>query len=207
VGREANCHCRWSGGSAAVKALLETHELILRGELRRTFAITALSAVAAEAEDLRFTVQGETYALALGAEQARRWALKIATPPPTLAEKLGVGPTKKARVIGRLDEPVLKAALEGAIAALDDEPALSLAVISDSASLDEAVGMHASGAQDRPLWIVHGKGPGASFGEAAVRRHMRAAGYIDLKVSAVSETLSATRYARAASGTGSAAQG
>jgi len=44
--------------------------------------------------------------------------------------------------------------------------------------------------------VVHGKGARSAFGETAVRRIMREAGYKDTKVSAVSDTLSATRYSR-----------
>ena len=35
MGREAVCTCDWAGTVAEVKALLETSELILRGEIRR----------------------------------------------------------------------------------------------------------------------------------------------------------------------------
>ncbi len=47
-----------------------------------------------------------------------------------------------------------------------------------------------------PVWIVHGKGKAAVFGDNAVRAAMRAEGWIDIKACAVSETLSATRYKR-----------
>ena len=56
--------------------------------------------------------------------------------------------------------------------------------------------IHATLPRGTPIWIVHGKGPRAPFGEGPVRRLMREAGYRDTKVSAVSDDLSATRYSR-----------
>jgi hypothetical protein len=194
MGREAKCLCRWAGGEAQVKALLEGRELILRGGARRTFAIADMTDVRAHGDDLRFAVTGQDYALELGAGQARGWATKILTPSPSLAKKLGVGPASKVRLIGPLDDSALQAALAGSIAQ-DDEPASQgLAVVADEATLERALAIHAATLPDKPIWVIHGKGPGATYGESAVRRHMRAAGYMDSKVSAVSDALSATRY-------------
>ena len=52
MGMEADCRCRWSGGEARVKALLEARELILRGDVRRTLAIGAIKTVALDGDDL-----------------------------------------------------------------------------------------------------------------------------------------------------------
>jgi hypothetical protein len=194
MGREAQCLCRWAGGATQVKALLEGRELILRGGARRTFAIADMTDVRAHGDDLLFAVAGQDSALELGAGQARSWATKILTPSPSLAKKLGVGPTCKARLIGPLDDSTLQTALAGSIAE-DGEPASQdIAVVADEAALERALEIHAVTLADKPIWVIHGKGPRATFGESAVRRHMRAAGYIDTKVSAVSDALSATRY-------------
>jgi hypothetical protein len=53
MGREAQCRCRWDGGSGDVKAFLETNELILRGSLKRTLPIARLKDVRVAGEDLR----------------------------------------------------------------------------------------------------------------------------------------------------------
>ena len=128
---------------------------------------------------------------------ARSWAIKILTPAPSLAKKLGVGPACKAQVIGSLEDPALREVLTGSVVVDDDDAAgLSLAVVANQGALDRALGIHAATLTHKPIWIVHGKGPHAAFGEGAVRRHMRAVGYMDTKASAVSDTLSATRYSR-----------
>jgi hypothetical protein len=196
MGLEAKCRCRWSGGSGEVRVLLEAHALIMRGELRRRFLIVEMGDVRVEGQDLRFRSAGDEFALDLGADRAERWAKKIAAPPPSLAKKLGVAPASKVLVIGPLEGAVLAEALKGGIAANNKEARLSLAVVDGAPALQHALHVHEALPLGTPIWIVHGKGPNASFGEGPVRKLMRDAGYKDNKVSAVSETLSATRYAR-----------
>jgi hypothetical protein len=116
MGLEAKCHCRWSGGSGEVKALLETHELILRGDVKRRFPITEISDLRTSGGDLHFRHSTDELVLELGVDQALRWAKKIATPPPSLAKKLGVTSTSKVMLIGPLRDGVLQEALKDAIA-------------------------------------------------------------------------------------------
>jgi hypothetical protein len=196
VGLEVTCACRWPGGAGEVTALLESRELILRGALRRRLAISALSLIRVEGEALYLETGGETIALDLGAARATLWQRKLTTPPPSLAAKLGIGPETKAWVIGAVTDPTLAAALHGATA---DDPASarsSLAVVTSDAELSAALEAHSALPPGAPIWIVYGKGRQAVLGETAVRGSMRAHGYIDSKVSAVSETLSATRFVR-----------
>jgi hypothetical protein len=194
MGLEARCPCRWTAGSGDVRALLEARELILRGDLRRTIPVAAITQVRVEGEDLRFRVGDEEVALGLGAARAGRWAKKLVAPPRTLAQKLGVGPSAKALVIGAAEDPALREALAGCVAARGEEAKLSVAVVADAAALEHALRLHETLPSGAPIWVVHGKGSGSPFAEAAVRRIMREAGYRDTKVSAVSDTFSATRY-------------
>ena len=196
MGREAVCTCRHNGVIVHVKALLESSEIILRGELKRRIAFTALTHVRSDGAELCFESSGERFALALGDNVAASWARKLLEPPPSLAKKLGVGPSCKAFVFGSIDEPALSAALHGAQAEELLDAGMIVAVTPDAASLEAALLDHERCAIDIPIWIVHGKGPRAGFGEAAVREAMRKRGYSDTKVSAVSDTQSATRYAR-----------
>ena len=196
MGLEATCSCRWPGGTGEVTALLESRELILRGALRRRLAVSALSLIRIEGEALCLETGGETIALDLGAARAALWQRKLTTPPPSLAAKLGIGPEAKALVIGVVTDPTLAAALHGATADDPDSARSSLAVVTSEAELCAALEAHSALPPGAPIWIVYGKGRQAALGEAAVRGFLRAHGYIDSKVSAVSETLSATRFVR-----------
>jgi hypothetical protein len=196
MGLEANCRCRWNGVSGEVKALLEVHELILRGEIKRRFPLADLSDLRTIGDELHFKNTAGEFAVELGADRARRWAEKIAIPPPSLAKKLGVAPTSKIMLIGPIDDIALQEALKDGITAQKEEARLSLAVVHDEPTLIRALGVHQSLAAGAPIWIVHKKGQKTSFGEGQIRTFMRGAGYRDSKVSAVSDTLSATRYTR-----------
>lgn len=176
--------------------MLEARELILRGHFRRSFRIAEMSEVGVEGERLRFRVAGEVITLSLGADQAGRWAKKIATPPPSLARKLGVGPSSKVLVMGLIEDAELRQALDGSRAASSEEAVLVLAVVSDETALEQALRVHAALPHKAPIWIVYAKGPRAAFGEGPIRKLMRDSGYKDNKVSAISDKLSATRYAR-----------
>lgn len=193
MGLEATCICCVDGESAEAKVLLESRELILRAPLRRRFAIAGMADIRVEGDSLLFTAEGSAVGLKLG-DAAPRWAKKILTPPPSLAGKLGIGAGRPAHVIGAVDDAALAEALDGHVAG-PGLARLSVAVVRDGAELDDALEAHRALPPGSPIWVVHGKGAGASFGDNAVRAHMRALGYRDSKSSAVSERLSATRYA------------
>ena len=194
-----------------VKALLESRELVLRGAIRRSLPLAELRDVVVGGERLHFRHEKEEYDLTLGAAVAARWAKKILAPPPTLASKLGISPERTAFVIGRVTDARLVEALLGATANEDTVPPLdrdppasaessgaegTVAVVA-VAEVDDAEGLERALEElppGLPIWVVHRKGRGADFGESAVRQRMRALGFIDTKVSAVSDARSATRY-------------
>lgn len=194
MGTQVACVCAHGGATAPVKALLETNELILRGGVRGRFAFCDMVDVRVQDGALRFGAGADTYALDLGEEQAVRWVRKILAPPPALAAKLGIGPAKRAQVIGTITDPVLAASLAGCTAADGGAAVASVAMVADEAALRLALQVHAETLAQGHLWVVHGKGRQARFGENAVRAVMRAAGYMDNKVAAVSAQWSATRY-------------
>ncbi len=92
---------------------------------------------------------------------------------------------------GTLDGPELDGALAGIERVEPEAAAQGVARVEGPEAMEAVAAIAPS-----PVWIVHGKGKAAVFGDNAVRAAMRAEGWIDIKVSAVSETLSATRYRR-----------
>ena len=195
MGLEATCLCRWSGGEAPVKALLESHELILRGALKRRLPIADMLAFAATGEDLTITMTDGAYSLALGTRTAAFWAEKLAKPPPTLKAKLGITEAGSVCVIGAIGDEALSEAAFGASAAVMGAK-LSIAQVDDEHALAVVLDIHAAAPARQPLWLVYPKGSKGPLNEAAVRRILREAGYADSKSCAVSATHTATRYAK-----------
>ena len=126
MGREATCHCKWGAEEGDCKVLLEGSELILRLGLRRRVPLSAMAGVAARGSKLVFNVGQDHVELRLGPEAAQRWAKAIATPPPSLASKLGISRTTRLSVIGDIESEELKAAIAEAGAASGKEVDLIL---------------------------------------------------------------------------------
>lgn len=82
MGREALCTARVGNDSAQVTALLESTTVVLRGELKRKWAIAELQNLRVDGDELRFEHGGEPVALSLGEKEAERWLKKLQTPPP-----------------------------------------------------------------------------------------------------------------------------
>ncbi len=196
MGREAQCQCTLNQRSHSVHAQLESSTLILRGAtLKRNFQIPALTDLRSEDGMLRFMAGGENIALALGRTEAPKWLKKMTTPPPSLATKLQIHPGAPAFVYGHADDPALVAALSGATTNHPAEANVLVAVVLQDDDLSAAIALHAT-MPCPAVWVVYRKGPTAVPGEKAIRQRLRAVGYMDNKVSAVSNQLTATRYAR-----------
>ncbi len=199
MGREAQADCRIGSQQGRAKALLESTELVLRGEapLRRRWPIEALQQVHVAGEALVFEAAGEVVVLVLGAREASAWARRIATPPPTLAAKLGVAAQRPAFICGAIDDDTLAAALRGATTADAAAAHCLIALVRSEADLAAALAMCAGLAAPH-VWLVYPKGRAANPGDAAIRAAWRKAGWMDNKACAVSDTLTATRYTRRA---------
>ena len=188
MGRKATCYGEWPGGAGEVHALLETYELILRGECRERLPLTSLSAVAVDGGALTFNSDAGRFALHLGTAAAS-WATKIATPLPTLAAKLGIVATTRVHVVGEVDDAALQAAIDAGTSAGPMDADLTIALITDLAMLDRA-----STATATPLWLAYVKGVKSPCSDGAIRTAMRARGWTDVKVASVSDRLTATKY-------------
>lgn len=198
MGREASCTARVGAESAEVTALLESTTVVLRGAVKRKWAIAALQNLRVEAEALCFDVDGDAVALALGEKEAGKWLAKLQAPPPTLAAKLGVSAENPALLIGptvgALD-PALAEALSHGLTGNVKAARMLVAVICKPAELERMADFHAS-MICKTVWVVHPKGPGAYPSDGEVRMAMRGWGYVDNKTAAVSDALTATRYVR-----------
>ena len=197
MGREATCPCEHGGETGEVKALLEYGELILRGSISRRIPFATMEQIKASGSRLSFRCKGESFSLALGSELAAKWAAIIATPPPSLAKKMGITSEISVELAGETDDKALEGALAEAksiarrngdliVTCVDTPEALARVLKSKSASL----------ANGTPMWVVYPKGRGHAITESDVRELCLAAGIVDHKVAAVSSTLTALRFVK-----------
>ena len=191
MGREAFAEASYAGRSGKAKALLEAEGIILRRPVGLTIARASIRALVVDGGDLVGQAEQGPFRLSLGAGEALKWKANLEKPLPTLAEKMGLEPGQAVWTFGVLDGPELEGALAGVSSAEPDAAAQGVARVEGPEAMEAVAAIAPS-----PVWIIHGKGKAALFGDNAVRSAMRAQGWIDIKACAVSETLSATRYRR-----------
>lgn len=194
MGREAVAYADWKGQSAEVKAIAEATEVILRGAIKARVPRAAITALRLEGGLLTIDLGEEQLRLNLGTAEAARWHALLLTPPPSLAVKLGVSSGRPAFVLGEFDDLALTEALSGARVSNLSAAAVLISVIVTDDDLARTLNI----ARDNPgkaVWCVYPKGKTASPGDSSIRLVMRNAGFRDSKSCAVSERLTATRYA------------
>jgi hypothetical protein len=194
MGLEAKCDLAWQGRSSAGKALLETTEILFRGEIRLKVPRADITAVTAEGGALRVTFGGETATLSLGAA-AETWARALATTKSRL-DKLGVAPGRVVSVVGVEDASFhdeLRARI-GAFAVGEPGEGSDLLFYGArvAADLDRLATLKGALAPAGALWVIRPKG-GPDVTEAQVMAAGRKAGLVDVKVASFAPTHSALK--------------
>jgi hypothetical protein len=197
MGRQAKATWIGEHGGAAVTLHLESAGLHISGERRARVPRTAWSQVQADDGIVSFVAHGDTYRFRLGAA-APAWAEALVTPPPSLAEKLGVAHGGTVAVSGELPLPELEDALADAARVAPWEADVVVVVVRTDEELESLPVWLGECGIVTHAWVVHGKGRDSTApGDNAVRAVMRSAGWRDTKVSAVGDEWSATRYSPA----------
>jgi hypothetical protein len=193
MGRETVAVAHWNGKTAEVKALLEATEIILRGEISAKISRLAITSISVDNDTLFVQSSGQLLRLDLGHAEATKWVTILSKPPPTLAQKLGIDATRKAFVIGHVDDEELAKVLLDSITQNRQDAAVLVAVLTTNADLAEAVKLgHETPLS--PIWCVYGKGKFATVPDGEIRTAMRAGGFVDNKTSGISDRMTATRY-------------
>ena len=160
MGREAEGQARWWGQDGAVKALLESDGIILRGDIRARLRRDDLMDWRVDGDDLCLRAGGEPLILTLGAKEAAAWVKELDKPLPSLAAKLGVSGSARGWVIGGPAPEEIAIALAGAEAAGPEGAAMIVAILTGPDDLGAALA--AGLATGLKVWCVHGKGKGAA---------------------------------------------
>lgn len=99
MGTEAKCWVRYGKQESEGKALLETSEIIFRGDFRLKIPFATIQSVKVVGDDLQVQTAEEVAAFYLGAATATQWREKILH-PKTRVEKLGIKPGMRVSLIG-----------------------------------------------------------------------------------------------------------
>ncbi len=197
MGRELVCNIRAGGKTTSARALLETNEIIVRGELRLKIALASLKSVSARDGELHLKWPEGSAVLELG-EHAEKWAHKILHPKST-ADKLGIKPGLVISAIATHDRNFvdeLRAAAQkfSDVRPLKDSDLIFVGVES-VAGLARVAKPAGSLAKAGALWIVYPKGK-QEIKEQHVLDAGRRAGLLDVKVVSFSATHTALKFVR-----------
>jgi hypothetical protein len=199
MGREATCQCRWGKRSGTVNVHLDGGELTVRGEIRAQVARGDLTDARVRGTDLLFAAAGESVELLLGPGEAARWLRAIVAPVPNLAQKFGIAAETRVAVIGAVDDEALRDAIAaGTTVALTAQPEIAIVRSDDALFVERAAAKLSARTSPPAVWVVYEKGRHAPLGETAVRDILRAHGFRDTKVAAVSPRLTALRFSTVA---------
>jgi hypothetical protein len=197
MGREATGTVRTADGKGRAKVLLETDELIFRGEVRAKVPFRSLTTIEPGPDGLQVAWPGGDAAVDLSEADAARWADKIRN-PPSLLDKLGIKDGLRVAVLdpdhlldgddafraelsARRVTPVARGPVDVLVWAFDGA--------ADLACLPSLVGrIHPAGA----LWAVWPKGR-KELNENHIREAALDAGLVDVKVARFSATYSALK--------------
>src|SRR5947209_20598191 len=98
MGYETKCHVRVDDRAGTVReaeaatVLLETDELIVRGEARVRVPRASIERVTSRSGVVTITSPAAVVSLSLGADAAAKWQKKLTEPPQMLIDKLDVKP-------------------------------------------------------------------------------------------------------------------
>ena len=190
MGQEAKCDVRFGGKISAGKALLETDDLIFRGDFRLSIPLKSVQSLEAADGVLRVAWPEGVALFTLGA-QADKWAHKILN-PRTLADKLGVKPGMRVSLIGVRDPLQGRTSdiTEGKAAKESDLIFFGAQADKDLARL---ISLRKSLKRSGAIWVVYPKGK-KEITETGVIQAGRQAGLIDIKVARFSQTHTALKF-------------
>jgi len=197
MGQEARCTVRLRHTVSEGKALLETGDLVFRGEdgLRLKIPFKEMRSIEALDGDLHVQLEDGPAVFELGA-QAEKWANRILH-PKGLLDKLGVKPAMKVAVLG-VDDAAFLADLRARTEDISFEQPESatgaiFVAVDDAAGLEGLAALKRAIRPDGAVWVVFRKGR-QDFNENDVLHGGLAAGLVDVKVVRFSESHTASKF-------------
>ena len=197
MGRELQCRAKSGGKWVAGKALLETNEIIFRGDPRLKIPLAALESVVARNGELLLKWSGQSAVFELG-EQAEKWAHTILHPKSTV-EKLGIKPGLRISVLHLAGDSTMEDARKAGAGFSESKPLKDSDIIflgaTTASDLVDIRKVLPSLAANGALWVVYPKGR-KEITELQVLQAGRDAGLVDVKVVSYSATHTALKFVR-----------
>lgn len=193
MGAELKCKARYGKQTGEGHALLETNEIIFRGDFRLKIPLKEIQKISAKGGELRVAWSGGEAAFAIGAA-AEKWVEKIRN-PKSVIEKLGVKAGMRVSVVGINDKAFLRdvKSVAECSARVGKSEQMIFYGADELAALKRVPELMRAIAPDGTLWIVYPKGR-KDIREVDVIAAGRAAKLKDVKVVGFSATHTALKF-------------
>lgn len=195
MGNELKCTARFGKEVSEGKALLETSELLFRGDFRLKIPFASIKSAKAVDGELRLQTANGLAVFEIG-PAAEKWCDKILH-PKTRIEKIGLKPGVKVSLFGSFDSEFLDELKPLASSVSKDEVAADSDTIffaADSLKTLSSIAKIAKSLKDAAaLWIVYPKGQ-KTITENDVIAAGRKTGLKDVKVVGFSSTHTALKF-------------
>jgi hypothetical protein len=194
MGQELACSVLSNGKSHRGKALLESNEILFRGDLRLKIPLASIKKMEAGEGKLSVRTKNALYVFDLG-PKAEEWRDRI-TNPKSLLDKLGVKPGDSVSLQGSFSADFLADLKQrGAVITPGKSPAPSWIFLAADSLADLAGAKSAANSLKNfaALWIVYPKGQ-KSITEHDVRGAGLRCGLTDIKVASFSPTHTALKF-------------
>jgi hypothetical protein len=186
MGRELQCRVDFGKATSVGKALLETSEVVFRGEFRLRIPFRDIRSMSAHGGKLTVEFPDGSAVFHLGHEAAK-WQARIRNPPGRL-DKLGVKKGSKVRLIGLHDEDFKRELSDRQAVVTTASPELVFLAVRKKDQLSKI-----SQLGEQRVWVIFPKGIEAVTAND-VRGAGLAAGLVDVKVCAFSPTHTALKF-------------
>lgn len=195
MGKTTGARLHFEGQVYDGEAMLETSELLFRGERRLVIPFAQIKSIAARGGMLDVEFDKGTARIELGV-QATQWVEKIRN-PKSVVQKIGIKPGHVVSVV-HLDDEAFIGDLEKAGASVSRGRAKknSDAIVygaSTRTDLDRLATLRSSLAPNGALWIIRPKGV-KEITEGDAMAAGKAAGLVDVKVVRFSDTHTAEKF-------------
>jgi hypothetical protein len=195
MGQQATCTLRLGNKVSRGTALLESTEMIVRGNSRLVIPFREMKSVQAVEGELCFEFRGSPARLGLG-PQAEKWAHKILHPPSWL-DKLGVKPDMEVAILNLSEKKFEPQLRERGAHFSKGKPRKDSDLIflgaEETRELKALRGLEKYLKPTGAVWVVYPKGR-KEITEAGVLAAGKAAGLVDVKVCGFSATHTALKF-------------
>lgn len=195
MGREKICDGSLGNDRGEVRAMLESNEIILRGDITAKLPLQTLRSMRAHVDKFEALTDRGKLSLALGATEAAAWLTRIHN-PRSLIQKLGIKQHTPVHVID--EHPEFRGVISdsGAKLVALQWATIVFVVIETEAQLSALCRLVHTLPGASQLWVLRRKGKQVTVKESVIMAALKEQGLAPSKTTAWSSDYAADRYGR-----------